>query len=325
MDFRFDAEERGILAEAGASFRRWLPPERLLPRDDHQHASWASLANDGWLDVDAGDEGLPLPLIAGVGREAGRVGAGDAFVSNALLIRGAASSDGAEALPPGFLIADGTDSTHPATGEERPWSFGVEKSLVPYVLEPSGALWRFASTDWSLEPVSPLAPQVVTAARVGDADGTKVGTALADGVAVLTRARIVHAATLVGLGETMTSDAVTYAKQRVQFGDPIGRFQAVKHLLAESAVALEIAWNATLYAAVRPDEGAADIAQIQAQRAVDLSSRIATQVFGGIGITWEHHLHVLVKCAQTSRMRFGGADRIAARVGARLIKEDNLS
>lgn len=326
MDFRYDSDDRALLAEAGASFRRWLPLDRLLLPDDCLWA-WKGLSQDGWLDVASGegDDRLPLALIAGVGREAGRVAAGDAFVSNAVLIRPVTRTCPSEDLTPGFLVSNGSGAGYHPTGDERPWSFGVEKGLVPYRLDANGSLTRFTAEDWQLEPVACLAPQVVSTTRVGVADGTVVGTSHDDELKLLTRARIVHAAALVGLGEAMNADAITYAKQRVQFGVPIGRFQAVKHLLAESSVSLEVAWNATLYAALRPSEVAADIAQIQAQRAVDLASRIATQVFAGVAITWEHHLHVLVKCAQTSRMRFGSNDRIAGRVGARLVKEGSLA
>lgn len=326
MDFRFDAEDRGLIAEAGASFRRRLPLERLLAPTDSL-AAWKAVDSDGWLDVASGDADgqLSLALTAGIGREAGRVAAGDGFVSNALLIRPVRQTEPGDALLPGFLVSNGKIAGDQATSEARPWSFGVEKGLVPYRLDADGRLTCFSPEDWHLETVFHLAPQVVTATRVGAADGTDVGTHDHDEVTSLTRARVVHAGTLVGLGEAMNADAIRYAKQRVQFGGPIGRFQAIKHLLAESTIALEVAWNAVLYAALRPAETTADVAQLQAQRAVDLTSRTATQVFGGIAITWEHHLHLLVKSAQTSRMRFGGFDRIAGRLGARFIKEGSLA
>ena len=95
--------------------------------------------------------------------------------------------------------------------------------------------------------------------------------------------------------------AATYAKERHQFGRPIGSFQAVKHLLADARVALEFARPATYRAAwslatAQPTlSHDASMAKAMASDAADLAARVALQVHGAIGYTWECDLHFFLK------------------------------
>ena len=97
---------------------------------------------------------------------------------------------------------------------------------------------------------------------------------------------------------TMTA---AYAKERHQFGKPIGSFQAVKHLLADARVALEFARPATYRAAwslatAQPTlSHDASMAKAMASDAADLAARVALQVHGAIGYTWECDLHFFMK------------------------------
>ena len=95
--------------------------------------------------------------------------------------------------------------------------------------------------------------------------------------------------------------AATYAKERHQFGRPIGSFQAVKHLLANARVALEFARPATYraawsLAAAQPTlSHDASMAKAMASDAAELAARVALQVHGAIGYTWECDLHFFLK------------------------------
>jgi alkylation response protein AidB-like acyl-CoA dehydrogenase len=109
------------------------------------------------------------------------------------------------------------------------------------------------------------------------------------------------AALLIGLADRMITLAADYAKERHQFGKPIGSFQAVKHLLANARVKLEFARPATYRAAwslassqpsVSHD---ASMAKAMATDAADLAARVALQVHGAIGYTWECDLHFFMK------------------------------
>ncbi|KAA0917855.1 acyl-CoA dehydrogenase [Dietzia sp. ANT_WB102] len=107
------------------------------------------------------------------------------------------------------------------------------------------------------------------------------------------------AAQLLGLGQAMLDMTVDYAKQRKQYGKFIGEYQALKHQLAEVAIALEMArpllWAGALAIAENPDEPAAAIRDVSAARvavadAAYLSARTALQIHGAIGYTLEHDL-----------------------------------
>jgi alkylation response protein AidB-like acyl-CoA dehydrogenase len=118
-------------------------------------------------------------------------------------------------------------------------------------------------------------------------------------------ARLILAAEAVGVARECTEMAAAYAKERVQFGRPIGMFQAVKHHCANMAVATELAtsavWDAARAAATGGDQlrYAAAVAASVAAPAADLCANLSTQVHGGISITWEHDAHLFMRRATT--------------------------
>jgi alkylation response protein AidB-like acyl-CoA dehydrogenase len=115
------------------------------------------------------------------------------------------------------------------------------------------------------------------------------------------RAAAASAAVLIGLADRMITMAADYAKERQQFGRAIGSFQAVKHLLANARVKLEFARPATYRAALslataQPSVSHdASMAKAMASDAADLAARVALQVHGAIGYTWECDLHFFMK------------------------------
>ncbi|GAA1481226.1 acyl-CoA dehydrogenase [Gordonia sinesedis] len=120
-----------------------------------------------------------------------------------------------------------------------------------------------------------------------------------DGGAAFGLGALATAAQLLGLGRAMLAMAADYAQARRQFGRPIGSFQAVKHHLADVAIALEMARPLMLGAALGVDGAVPpetnvgrDIsaAKVAAADAAQLAARAALQVFGAIGYTAEHDL-----------------------------------
>jgi len=115
--------------------------------------------------------------------------------------------------------------------------------------------------------------------------------------------RVVLAAEAVGVARACTDMAARYARSRIQFGRPIGTFQAVKHHCADMLVALETATAAVWDAARAAANGgqqlsfAAACAGALAATAADLCANLNTQVHGGIAITWEHDAHLYVRRA----------------------------
>jgi alkylation response protein AidB-like acyl-CoA dehydrogenase len=127
------------------------------------------------------------------------------------------------------------------------------------------------------------------------------------------RAAAGTAALLTGLADRMVAMAAAYAKERHQFGKPIGSFQAVKHLLADARVALEFARPATYRAAwslavAQPTlSHDASMAKAMASDAADRAARVALQVHGALGYTWECDLHFFLKRAWALSRTWGDA------------------
>jgi alkylation response protein AidB-like acyl-CoA dehydrogenase len=129
---------------------------------------------------------------------------------------------------------------------------------------------------------------------------------------------------LLGSAQRALDLAVEYATERVQFGRPIGSFQAVKHRCADMLVDVEgirssAYWAAWCLAVDDPDRSIA--ASTAKTWAGDASKRVmagALQVHGGIGFTWEHDLHLFLKRAQLDQLAFGDAAWHRARLGGRL-------
>lgn len=122
-------------------------------------------------------------------------------------------------------------------------------------------------------------------------------------MSALEKGRISVAAGCVGLAQGCLNVATAYAKEREQFGKPIGVFQAVSHPLATTYMELELARSLALWAAWSISEGdpqarvAAAAAKAQCAEAAVAACERSIQAHGGIGFTWEHVLHRLYKRA----------------------------
>ncbi len=129
----------------------------------------------------------------------------------------------------------------------------------------------------------------------------------------LQRAAIALAAEQLGGAQRALDLAVAYAKERVQFGRPIGSFQAIKHKLADVMVQVEAARSAVYYAGCVAAEGgaalpaAASMAKAAATDAFTFATAHALQVFGGVGFTWEYDIHLYFKRARSSASLLGNA------------------
>ena len=128
---------------------------------------------------------------------------------------------------------------------------------------------------------------------------------------VLATAAILWAAESVGGAQRCLDMAVDYAKIRVQFGRPIGSFQAIKHLCADMLLEVESARSAAYWAAAALDDDTADPLAAAALAKAHCSTAFAKvasdniQIHGGIGFTWEHPAQMYYKRAKTSEILFG--------------------
>jgi len=128
----------------------------------------------------------------------------------------------------------------------------------------------------------------------------------------------------VGTCQTIFDVTLEYAKQREQFGVPIGSFQAVKHKFADMMVALERARATGYFAALTIAEddprraSATSVAKAAAGDCQRLLAKEGIQLHGGIGYTWEHDMHLYVKRVKAAEPLFGGAAWHRARIADRL-------
>ena len=124
-----------------------------------------------------------------------------------------------------------------------------------------------------------------------------------------------------GASRTMLDLARTHAMERVQFGRPIARFQAVRHRLAEALVAVEALDAALTAAREEPSPDTAALAKAIAGRTAHTVARHCQQVLAGIGFTTEHAFHRFLKRVLALEGLFGTADQIVLDVGRRLLAE----
>ncbi|MFC9356056.1 acyl-CoA dehydrogenase family protein [Rhodococcus sp. NPDC057014] len=139
------------------------------------------------------------------------------------------------------------------------------------------------------------------------------------------RASVLAAAESLGVGRAALKLGVNHARERVQFGKPIGTYQAVSHRLADSYVSLELARSLTYWAAgcVESDDPSAGAACAAAKTAAATAAveacESAIQVSGGTGITWEHILHRLYKRAQWLESFEAGSGELHARIAHHIL------
>jgi alkylation response protein AidB-like acyl-CoA dehydrogenase len=151
---------------------------------------------------------------------------------------------------------------------------------------------------------------------------------------LLDRAAVAVSAEMLGGAARVLDMSVEYAKDRVQFGKPIGSFQAVKHRLADALVDVEgmrstVYYGAWCLSAGSPESALA--ASMAKSWCSDASRRVMAaglQVHGGIGFTWEHDLHLYLKRSQLDQVSFGDApwhrDRIAGLLRGRVERGEGL-
>jgi alkylation response protein AidB-like acyl-CoA dehydrogenase len=153
--------------------------------------------------------------------------------------------------------------------------------------------------------------------HVTGAAGAGIDPAGWEPVVALARRALAHE--MSGASRTMLALAREHAVERVQFGRPIASFQAVRHRLAESLVAVE-ALDATLRAAAdEPGPVTAALAKATAGRTARTVATHCQQVLAGIGFTTDHAFHRFLKRTMVLDGLFGSADEIALDLGRQVL------
>ena len=308
------------------------------------HALWGAMCEQGWpvVGLPEADGGLGLGTveIAVLLEEVGGHAAPAPFASTVLaldaLVAGGANDLAGRLIEGGVGCVAWSRSTNavranPAgekwtlTGRPDPTPYAPSASVAVVVaatdegpglfavdLEAGGRPERESAMDRTRE-LGWLRLEATPAARLGGAEAAQ---------RVIDRGAVAACAEMLGGALRVLDLAVEYAKDRVQFGRPIGSFQAVKHRCADMLVDVEGMRSTTYWAAwcLAADDSEASIAASTAKVwCADASKRVmasALQVHGGIGFTWEHDLHLFLKRAQLDQLSFGDAsfhrERLAA-------------
>jgi alkylation response protein AidB-like acyl-CoA dehydrogenase len=146
----------------------------------------------------------------------------------------------------------------------------------------------------------------VPARRVGVAGWAAVAHALSLSVIAL-------AGEQAGGTRRIFDDIVDYLKTRIQFGRPIGSFQALKHMAADLLLEVESSTSAAQHAAAQFDadpanaDGAIALAGFACAEAYHTTAMEAIQMHGGIAFTWEHPAHLFLRRARSGRQLFGSS------------------
>jgi alkylation response protein AidB-like acyl-CoA dehydrogenase len=157
------------------------------------------------------------------------------------------------------------------------------------------------------------------ARRLFEVRGTPQALPRDEHAAAYNRGVVGLAAQQCGLAQRMLDLTAEYAKERRQFGVPIGSFQAVKHHLANARVALEFARPLVYRAAATLDPVHASMAKSKADEAALTTAKAALQCHGAIGYTTEYDLHLYMKRSWVLARSFGDARFHRDRVGAAIL------
>lgn len=203
-------------------------------------------------------------------------------------------------------------------GTKRPVPGGTDPDVVLVVARDDRGLGLFCVEGRegmrfeALAGVDPTSPLVEIDLRAAPA--VRVGPDDAEGLVARTLDRLAVGMVADGLGAAARAFELSaaYAHERQQFGKTIGSFQAVQHLLVDMLQDIELARAATYYALWALDEAdpseahrAATMAQAFASRAFPEIGANAIQLFGGIGYTWEHDVHLFYKRLLTVQHLYG--------------------
>ncbi|WP_395649777.1 acyl-CoA dehydrogenase family protein [Brevundimonas sp.] len=359
MAFLFDDDHRQIVQEAERVLSAGFSPERLRDLlettgavDD---AFWSTCAEMGWtgiaIEEDHGGLGLGPIELGLTAQMAGRFAVGAPFLTTGFGVAEALRLHGTDDLKSAHLpgLADGSvigaiwlttameSGALPTLAEGRltgaigPVAAGLQAGLlVTLARTPEGsdalvlieldastrrtAVQTFDNSRGYADLTFDGAPAIVL-------NGADAGAASLD---LMARVAVIVAFEQLGIAEACLDRARTFANEREAFGQPIGKFQAIKHRIAEMYVTNELARGATLRAVLAVRDGTPDLialagaARLMAIDAAEFAAREAIQTHGAIGITWEHDLHLFYRRSRALALELGAPaawqDVVAGRV-----------
>jgi alkylation response protein AidB-like acyl-CoA dehydrogenase len=340
VDFELTEEQAALREVSRSLLAATCPPSRLRTLAstgaDTDDKLWQQAAELGWIDLAVpekdGGAGQGITELCLVAEEIGRAAAPGAFADTALTAHALAGSErsgliegmaagrvrvswahhgnvSGSADEDGFVLAGRATAVQAAaTADWLLLTVDSDEGKRLVLLERSRAeIVRRRTLDESRRWYD----VVLDGVRVPAADLVCFGAAKAR---LLTdAAALLIAADALGVGERLLEMTVAHVKVREQFGRPLGSFQSVKHKLADMLTTLKAARAAVYYAAMALDVEAAhaplavSVAKAFTCEGVAAIAGEALQTHGGIGFTWEHDLHLLLRRAKVDEVLFGAA------------------
>jgi alkylation response protein AidB-like acyl-CoA dehydrogenase len=316
MDFDFNDEQREIKSTARDFLASRFKPEKVreLAESDspYDDGTWNEMSQLGWPGIAIGEEhggmGLGVVELVILQEELGYALAPSPLISNAYA---------------GVVIEEaGSDEQRGAaelTCDPDPIVGAAKDAVVLVLADADGAGARLVEpADATLERLDLIDTTRAYFRVIADGGEPLPGDIAAAG----DKGAVALSAELVGVAQRALEIAVDYAKEREQFGRPIGAYQAVSHRLAEMLWEVEEARSLTYYAAWAADAApealplAASMAKARSSDAATSVTHNAIQTLGGIGFTWEHDIHFLLKRARVSAQMMGSPGQHRERVAA---------
>ena len=327
MEFDFNDEQREIKSTARDFLQSRFKPEKVRELaesgDPYDDAPWKEICELGWPGIaiaeEHGGQGLGTVELVILQEELGYACAPTPFIANAYagaVIQGAGSDEQRSRWLPGIASGEERGAAE-LTCDPEPVVGAAEGASILVLADGEGAK-LVEPADAELERLD-LIDSTRAYYRVRAEGGEKLPGDIAHAGSV---GQVALAAELVGVAQRALDMAVEYAKEREQFDRPIGAYQAVSHRLADMLWAVEEARSLTYYAAWVADaepENLSVAASMAKARASDAAASVchdAIQTLGGIGFTWEHDVHFLLKRAKVGGQLMGSAGAHREQVAA---------
>jgi len=294
MNFDLTEDQREIkrTAREFLASRYTMEQVRSIALDGHEDPHWAEIVELGWPDVME----LGTVELAVVAEELGYALAPSPLASTwaAKLLYPSLEGRGTVAM------WDGEDGTKIAVPNAD-----VADTII---VRDGERVFAVSASEAQIEPARALdATRPLFTVRASGGEEISPDPKAWNAIAIMA------AAESVGVGARVTGMTVEYAKDRRQFGRPIGSYQAVSHACAQMFLESEGARNVVYWAAWALDHDpeaatlATHAAKAYASDAAVNICRSSLQVHGGIGFTWEHDLHLFLKRAEANAHAYGDA------------------
>jgi alkylation response protein AidB-like acyl-CoA dehydrogenase len=349
--FQLNDEQRALQDAVRSWLRDKLGPEQVREVYEHPESdgipahAWQAYGEHGWLAVLVPEkhDGIGLGLLdaAVIARNLGAGTApgpwlGTVLVGEAVRLYGSEEQQadllpriasgqvkGAVALlkpgaPPTPAGAPALAKDGALTGVLELVEYGASADVLVvaaqdglYLVDPAHAT---VTTHEALDRTTRLATLTLDAAPGQLLPGSE------DWQDLLDRAAVLAASDLAGVARKALTDTVEYDKTRVQFGKPVGSFQALQHALADVHLAVTMGEYAATYAAHAIDidaddkELAVSVAKAKTSDAANAATSAMIQFLGGIGFTWEHDAHFYLKRAKRLEYAYGDAAQHRERI-----------